>query len=80
MVIPVDRLPEVAKISVDSGLHLNRILRVKGTPRTPVKRVLIHLDKKYREVEMGEMTLESEDRGYWTEEYRGMTAGFYLDN
>ncbi len=79
MIIPVDRLPEAAKVAVETGLNLNRILRVKGTPKVPVKRVLIHLDKKFMPVEMGELTLEGEERGSVTEEYRGLTQEFYLD-
>ena len=79
LIIPVDRLPEVAKVAVEAGLNLNRILRVKGTPKVPVKRVLIHLDKRYLPVEMGELTLEGEQRGSVSEEYRGLTQEFYLD-
>jgi tRNA1Val (adenine37-N6)-methyltransferase len=79
LILPVGRLPEVAKIAVETGLNLNRILRVKGNPKVAVRRVLIHLDKQYLPVEMGEMTLETEIRGVITEEYQGLIGGFLLE-
>ena len=79
LIIPVDRLPEVAKVALETGLNLNRILRIKGTPSVPVKRVLIHLDKKFLPVEMGELTLEGEERGSASEEYGRLTQEFYLE-
>jgi tRNA1Val (adenine37-N6)-methyltransferase len=76
LILPVGRLPEVAKLAVETGLNLNRILRVRGNPKVAVRRVLIHLDKQYLEVEMGELTLETETRGLITDEYAALIGGF----
>ena len=78
LILPVNRLPEVARLALQSGLHLNRILRVRGNPSVAVKRVLIQLDRHFDPVEMGEMTLETGNRGEWSDEYAALTAAFYL--
>ncbi len=80
IVIPMDRLPEAARAAFETGLNLNRILRVKGTVKAPVKRVLIHLGKNYLPVEMNEVAIETEERGFYTETYRELTSEFYLES
>jgi tRNA1Val (adenine37-N6)-methyltransferase len=78
IVVPAGRLSEVEQASRASGLYLNKILQVRGTPKAPVKRVLIGLDKNSLAAETKELVLEPEQRGVYSEEYRRLVLDFYL--
>jgi tRNA1Val (adenine37-N6)-methyltransferase len=78
LILPVERLREAARLSVQHHLNLNRILRIKGTPESAVKRVLIQLGKKYLPVEMGEISVNADENGVYSTDYKEITRDFYL--
>lgn len=77
-IIPAGRLSDVEEAARASGLHLNKILQVRGTHKAPVKRILIRLDKNLLPAEMRELVLESDQRGIISDEYRELVRDFYL--
>lgn len=79
LILPLADYEEFRFKAARNGLYENRRLLVKPTPRKPVKRVLSSWSKKMsREFISDEMVLELSRHNY-SETFRGMTAGFYLD-
>ena len=62
----------------DYDLYCNRILRVKPRPSSPVKRMLMEFGKEKRELQQSFLTIETARHEY-TDEYKKLTADYYLD-
>ena len=78
MILPVDRLPDISKVSLQLGFNLNRIMRIRGTPEAPPKRVLLRLDRVQTQVEMTDLVIETGGRHGYSAEYLELTKDFYL--
>ncbi|MFO7616978.1 MAG: methyltransferase [Bacteroidales bacterium] len=78
LVIPAGRLDESVAVAAGSGLSLTRILRVRGTPRSVVKRVLIQFGRQRKVVETDELIIRQEAGGALSEPCRQLTKPFYL--
>lgn len=76
VILPNDRLPAAARIAVECDLHLNRMLRIKGTRVSPPKRVILELGKKFQPVNPQELTIGNGLT--YTPEFLAMTREFYL--
>ncbi len=59
-------------------LYCNKILRVKPMPSAPVKRMLMEFGREKRELQQSFLTIETARHEY-TDEYKKLTADFYLD-
>lgn len=79
LVIPIQRLPEVVTAIGRASLLLNRIARVRATPASPVKRLLIHLGRSTAPPEISELVIEAQP-GSFSEEFRGLIEEFYLES
>jgi len=78
MILPPDRLPDLAKLSLESGFYLNRMLKVRGRPEAPPKRVLLSLDRVRAKVRMDELIIEVDGRHGYSQQYLELTRDFYL--
>ena len=80
LILPSDRFSEVQKVALESGFKIRRYCLVKGRSDLPVKRVMLELQKTTSAIvaEREELVIEIE-RHLYTEEYRHLTAPFYLN-
>jgi tRNA1Val (adenine37-N6)-methyltransferase len=76
-IIPFKEQPNFIALAKILNLFPKRILRVKGNPKTEVKRSLLEFSFKEVEVAKDELTIEVE-RHQYTEAYRALTKEFYL--
>ncbi|MBN1388352.1 MAG: methyltransferase [Bacteroidales bacterium] len=63
--------------AADYELYCNKMLRIKPLPSAPVKRMLMEFGKEKRELQQSFLTIETARHEY-TDEYRKLTADFYL--
>ncbi len=77
IVLPYASFGHALEVAEEHGLHLNRTLKVKGTPKTPVKRILLQFSRRKDAPESLELTVETE-RHQYTPEYVALTQPFYL--
>jgi len=79
LIVPVGRLPEVLALALHYGLFLHRRMDIRGNSGVPVKRVLLEWGKTPGPDEWTELVIETGQRGIYTDQYKMLTAGFYLD-
>ena len=60
------------------GLHCHRILNVRPSPSSEVKRILLSLGRKECRPEEAEIIIETGGRHKYSEEYIALTRDFYL--
>ena len=80
LILPSDRFSEVQKVALEIGFKIRRYCLVKGRSDLPVKRAMLELQKTTTAIvsEREELVIEIE-RHLYTEEYRHLTAPFYLN-
>ena len=80
VILPYERATDLQRITASHGLELNRYCMVKGRFDTPVRRVLFDFVKTSAPIiaHREELVIEL-DRNVYTEEYRELTAPFYLN-
>ena len=80
LILPSDRFSEAQKVALEIGFKIRRYCLVKGRSDLPVKRVMLELQKTTTAIvsEREELVIEIE-RHLYTEEYRHLTAPFYLN-
>ncbi len=61
------------------GLYCNRIIKVKGTPKGDVIRLIMKFEKTRKPLYEKFITIETGIRHQYTKEYKEVTADFYLD-
>ena len=79
--LPVKSFVNLVKknnLSLPLKLYYNKILRVKPMPSAPVKRMLMEFGREKRELQQSFLTIETARHEY-TDEYKKLTADFYLD-
>jgi len=76
-IIPFDSEKEFLQIAEKENLYPNRICRVRGTDKTPIKRSLIELDFQKTTCVETSLTIEI-SRHVYTQDYINLTKDFYL--
>ena len=77
VIIPFSEEKDFIVLASKEHLFPNRILRVKGSPSTEIKRSLIEFSFKEMEADISEMVIEVA-RHQYTEVYVKLTKDFYL--
>lgn len=77
VVVPYSEEKDFIVLASKEHLFPNRILRVKGTPSTEIKRTLIEFSFDETEAEISELIIET-SRHQYTEAYIKLTKEFYL--
>ncbi|MCB9173158.1 MAG: methyltransferase [Flavobacteriales bacterium] len=78
VVLPIIEEVEFCKIASVHELFLNRICYVKPNLQKEPKRILMEFSLTNTPVIMESVTIETEKRHHYTEEYRNLTQDFYL--
>lgn len=78
VVLPIIEEVEFCKIASVHELFLNRICYVKPNLQKEPKRILMEFSLTNTPVIMESLTIETEKRHHYTEEYRNLTQDFYL--
>ena len=77
-ILPVSAEPDLIEFAEKYNLHILRKTKVKPTPTSNPKRILIELGKEKSEIEENELVIELE-RHVYSEKYKLLTRDFYLD-
>lgn len=77
VVIPYAEEKRFCELAATENLFINRIMRVKGTPESPIKRSLLSLSRRKTEVDVQELVIENARHDY-TQGYKTLTGDFYL--
>ncbi len=78
VIIPFKEEEKFTVLAKDFELYPIKITRVKGTPKTEIKRSLLAFSRnQVSEIEIDELTIEI-DRHVYTPEYINLTKDFYL--
>lgn len=77
VVIPFKEETAFIELAVKFNLHPNKILRIKGTPASGIKRSLVELSFRKSEIQMDTLIIETE-RHQYTQDYINLTKDFYL--
>ena len=75
--IPFKDVEKFKAIAAEQGLFPAKILRVKGTPETEIKRSLLAFTRQHAETVVDELIIETV-RHQYTSEYTALTKDFYL--
>ena len=76
-VIPYKEEDNFLKMALKNKLFPNRITRVKGTEKSPIKRSLLQLSFRKTAIEVDELIIEI-SRHKYTQAYISLTQDFYL--
>lgn len=76
-IIPYDQMDVFCEKTAQNDLKLSRIVLVKGSSSSPIKRVLLEFSFQERIVRKEELVIERE-RHQYTNEYISLTKDFYL--
>ena len=77
VVIPISEEKDFIVLASKENLYPNRILRVKGSPTSEIKRSLIEFSFNEKIAEISELIIET-SRHQYTEDYIHLTKDFYL--
>lgn len=77
-IIPKSEEDRFLHIANENGLHVHRKCDVQGRPQAKVKRVLFEFGKQIKNPIESQLILEL-DRHVYSEEFKKLTAAFYLD-
>lgn len=76
-IIPYTEEEQFIQIAKDNRLNLSRICRVKGNPKSKIKRSLLEFSFQNKEIQETKLVLEH-GRHEYTTEYQYLTKDFYL--
>jgi len=76
-IIPYKEEDDFLKMALKNKLFPNRITRVKGAEKSPIKRSLLQLSFREKEIEIDELIIEI-SRHKYTQAYINLTQDFYL--
>lgn len=76
-VYPTEEASVFQEIAKTKGLYLNRLMRVRGTPRVAFKRIFMGFSRRETAIEEKELTIETAPQQF-TEDYMRLTSDFYL--
>ncbi|WP_053976959.1 tRNA1(Val) (adenine(37)-N6)-methyltransferase [Mangrovimonas xylaniphaga] len=77
VIIPYSETDNFIALAREFQLYPNKILQIKGTPETEIKRSLIQFSFNETEVDTKELIIETA-RHQYTEDYIALTKDFYL--
>ncbi|WP_053992781.1 tRNA1(Val) (adenine(37)-N6)-methyltransferase [Mangrovimonas sp. TPBH4] len=77
VIIPYSETDNFIALAREFQLYPNKILQIKGTPETEIKRSLIQFSFHETEVDTKELIIETA-RHQYTEDYIALTKDFYL--
>lgn len=77
VIVPFKEEIQFVGLAKEFGLHLQRIIRVKGNPNTDFKRSMLEFGFLETKPETDELTIELERQQY-TKDYISLTKEFYL--
>ena len=77
LIIPFSEEQNFIKSALEVSLFPSKILRVKGTPKSEIKRSLIELSFDTIEVDISELIIET-NRHQYTTDYIELTNEFYI--
>ena len=84
LIAPAERSEDINRKVEKEGLHISRVMYVRGNKDVPCKRVMLEAVKPIRNEDMrfscsvSELIIESE-RGIYTDDYKTLTGDFYLN-
>ncbi|MDF1672689.1 MAG: methyltransferase [Vicingaceae bacterium] len=78
LILPINEAKHFIEIAFEAQLYLNRKCMVKPNPTKAAKRVLMELSFNETTIIEEELTIETEKRHIYTEEYITLTKDFYL--
>lgn len=77
VIIPFKEETHFIDLALGVNLFPNRILRIKGTPNSEIKRSLIEFSFHENKTKVNELVIET-DRHQYTQDYINLTKNFYL--
>lgn len=77
LVLPASSLQRLNQAAMESGLTLTRLTRVRSTPIKGDKLILAELARETADCPIQQLVIHGPDGGY-SEEFRALTADFYL--
>jgi len=78
LVIPETEADGIIRTALGCNLKLSRQTAVKTTPESAVKRRLLEFSRTGEECRCDSLTIETAERGTFSETYRQLTKDFYL--
>jgi tRNA1Val (adenine37-N6)-methyltransferase len=78
VIIPSDGYDEFTKLAKEAGLHPMRLLKIFPNPAINFKRAAVEYSLSEAELKEEEITIEKGLRHDYSEEYKSLTAEFYL--
>ncbi|WP_188369856.1 tRNA1(Val) (adenine(37)-N6)-methyltransferase [Muriicola marianensis] len=76
-IIPFHTETSFRQMAREAGLNLFKATRVKGTPKSPIKRSLLAFSRREQEVQEDQLTIEKRRHEY-TKDYKALCRDFYL--
>ena len=76
LILPADQEVAILRTAASFGLYPFRIIRIKGAPRKPVKRIILEFSQTRGQVTEESLTLQ--DGPYRSAQYAELTKEFYL--
>ena len=77
IIIPYKEEEKFVSLAKENNLFLNRVCRVKGNEKSPIKRSLLEFSFKETVITEENLTIETE-RHVYTEDYKQLVQDFYL--
>lgn len=77
-IIPFKEENRLKNMAKKQNLYANKIVRVKGTPTSSIKRSLMEFSFHEKRIEISELAIEMERHAY-TKDYINLTKDFYLN-
>jgi tRNA1Val (adenine37-N6)-methyltransferase len=78
VVLPYEAGRRLCEMAVPMGLYPTRELLVRGRPARPVERLLLQFERQPLGFRRETLAIYTENGGGYSEEYRALTADFYL--
>ena len=78
LILPINEAKQFIQLAFEAQLYLNRKCIVKPNPTKAAKRVLMEFSFNETTILQEKLTIETEKRHVYTEEYISLTKDFYL--
>lgn len=78
MILPINEGEQFTQLAFEAQLYLNKKCTVKPNPTKAAKRVLMEFSFNETKILQEKLTIETEKRHVYTEEYISLTKDFYL--
>ena len=78
LILPIDRAESAMTVAAENRLHCSRRTDVKPNSSADAKRVLMEFQRTAASMESNSITIETETRHVYSEEFIALTREFYL--